>query len=223
VQWFDRHVQAAGSGEPVCRRLGWTYDAGMRRVHRWRTGEWPTLWTVADLCHVADLDFDDLFAGEQYATARARLAAEGLADEPPATSGAVRATHSGRAPEHITAGATVTVKAPRSAKATLTPPELPPSPAELEQQARERETARADVYRLLGVYTQLKRAADPAFQMASAHAELHAAVGPLNADDDTRTAQALTWINEQTAALARQNPAAVKQLARTRRRLSLAA
>lgn len=103
-------------------------------------------------------------------------------------------------------------------------PDLPPSPEQIKQKEQIREQRQAGIYRLLQVYTELRRDDDPAFQMAAAHQELAAAVGSgsLETGDDEHLADALAWINEKTARLALAKPGLVKAMARRRRRNQLA-
>lgn len=70
VEWFDRLSASVGQAR-VCATLGWSYDSGVRRVHRWREGEKcqdPLM--LVDACHMAGIDFDTLFAGDEHAKLR---------------------------------------------------------------------------------------------------------------------------------------------------------
>jgi superfamily II DNA or RNA helicase len=70
VEWFYRQAAASDASE-VCYRCGWTPESGLRLMYRWRKeGGRPHVLTVLDACHMAGIDFDELFSGEQYAAAR---------------------------------------------------------------------------------------------------------------------------------------------------------
>ena len=106
----------------------------------------------------------------------------------------------------------------------ISTPPLPPAPEDLIAAQQARETARADLYRLLSVYAQLQRSVNPSYQLATAHAELAAAVdgaGQADVSDEDLSA-ALDWTRARLAALAARYPDQVKQLARRRRRLAAA-
>lgn len=103
-------------------------------------------------------------------------------------------------------------------------PELPDSPAELAAAERSREGARAELFALLSTYAQLRRIVTPGYQLATAHRELAAEVGPVGpGSDDERVVDALDWVRRQTSAFGAAHPQAVKELASMRRRLSHAA
>jgi superfamily II DNA or RNA helicase len=106
----------------------------------------------------------------------------------------------------------------------ISTPALPPSPQEIRDAALARESARGRLFALLTTYTELRRSIHPAFQVASAHSEMTAAIGPVRTDaTDAQIQAALDWVARKTATLAAAHPEHVKQLARTRRRLQQAA
>lgn len=105
----------------------------------------------------------------------------------------------------------------------IAPPILPPSPEQIAAEAERLEAMRGDVLHLLGVWTQLRRAEDSQFHIATAHAELAAAVGTVNSSSPPeRVEAALNWLQEQLRLFAATDPKAVLRLARTQRRLQLA-
>jgi len=105
----------------------------------------------------------------------------------------------------------------------ISTPELPPSPRELLAAEQERNARRAELFRMLGTYTQLQHEIDPAYQLASAHMELSLAVGAVNAlASEERVAEALEWTRQQVAEFALKHPEQFKNLARAHRRLALA-
>lgn len=57
----------------------------------------------------------------------------------------------------------------------ISTPELPAAPEDLAAAQRARDGMRAELHRLLSVYSQLRRSINPAYQLASAHGELAAA------------------------------------------------
>lgn len=104
----------------------------------------------------------------------------------------------------------------------ISTPDLPPAPEDLLAAQQAREAARAELYHQLTLYAQLRRSVNPVYQLASAHAELAAAVGVRRHTDatDEQLAHARDWLRAQLAALAARYPKHVKELARTRRRLA---
>jgi superfamily II DNA or RNA helicase len=102
-------------------------------------------------------------------------------------------------------------------------PELPDAPEDLAAAQESRQASRAELYQLLAVYAQLRRTLNPAYQLASAHTELAAEVGAIGPESpDEHIAEALEWVHERTAAIAVRHPDAIKDLARSRRRLKIA-
>jgi hypothetical protein len=176
--------------------------------------------TLYDLCHAGGLDFDDLFAGDQYAEARAFVAHPDIGDGRDLDFGSVDALHLGveeaiqpplpEAPEHRVAAAVAF---------DIATPKLPPSPTEVEEAEHQHRALRTDLYRLMNTYTQLRRHAEPGFQLAAAVSEATEAFGSI--DDDTSSevlGEAIDWVNERAAAIALENPDLVRKLARARRR-----
>lgn len=220
VDWFDR--QAGFVGAPaLCARLDWTYDTASRSLHRWRSeGAYAHVLTLYDLCHMAGIEFDDLFADERYAEARAFVADPDLAAGRELDFNSIEARHLGIEESIVPPLPT----APPSRRMGAVPieistPELPPSPEEVEAEEHQRRALRADLYNLLGTYTQLRRHVEPGYQLASAQAECIAEVGAITDETpDDVVAEAIDWANERAAAIALQNPDVVKGLARARRR-----
>jgi len=222
VAWFDKQAAVHGIGE-ICARCGWSYEAGTRMMRRWRSeGAKPHVLTLVDACHFASVDFDELFADEQYAQARQ------FVHDPAAIERLDYRAIDARPIE----GASPRVLAPelpaeRSHTAgeviDISTPELPPSPRELLAAEQERNARRAELFRMLGTYTQLQHEIDPAYQLASAHMELSLAVGAVNAlASEERVAEALEWTRQQVAEFALKHPEQFKNLARAHRRLALA-
>lgn len=113
--------------------------------------------------------------------------------------------------------------APELPELTAAPPELPLSPRQQADEAERLLAQRGEVLHLLNVWTQLRREHEPAFQIASAHAALAEAVGPVGADAGPDVVEAaLSWLQGQLREIAVNNPRAVLQIARTQRRLRLA-
>lgn len=222
VEWFDRKARYTDPAE-LLAGMGWSYDAGMRSLYRWRVeGAQAHVLTLYDLCHLAGIDFDELFAGEQYAEARAFVAEPAVADGRHLDFGSVHAEALGVEREirpPLPAAPSTTAAKVAAKPVEISTPALPPSPAEIEEAELRRKAQRAELHRLLTTYTQLRRVAEPHFQLASAMAELVAEFGPVDADVDGETiGEAIDWINERAAALALENPDVVKQLAKARRR-----
>lgn len=106
----------------------------------------------------------------------------------------------------------------------ISTPELPPSPEDLEAARDAFDSARGELFKLLGTYAQLRRLIEPAYQLASAHRELGTAVGAVGPDASPEHVDVgLAWVRDHLGALAAAHPDQVKELARTRRRLELAA
>jgi DNA or RNA helicases of superfamily II len=150
---------------------------------------------------------------------------------PPSSRGWDRATRAVDAIPTSEAPAAITPPAPtgrlHGAPETveISTPQLPPSPATLADRARAREAARGELFALLNVYAQLRRAIEPGYQFVAAHGELTRALGGvrITADSpDELVDEALAWVRAQASELAAQHPDEVKQLARTRRRLAAA-
>ena len=99
-------------------------------------------------------------------------------------------------------------------------PTPPPAPA---RQAL-RDDARNELYRLVCSYAQLRRAIDPDYPLAAAQTELRERMGVPSRDEATNAeiADATAWVRGELERLAREHPAAVVELARTRRRLRAA-
>lgn len=113
---------------------------------------------------------------------------------------------------------------PDAAPIALEPPALPPSPKEIADEAEQLLAQRGEVLRLLGVWTQVRREQEPSFQMASAHAELAQAVGPVAKDAaPERVAAAVAWLQDKLREVAVNDPKIVVTIARAQRRLRLAA
>jgi superfamily II DNA or RNA helicase len=224
VEWFDRQA-AASHASGVCYRCGWTPESGVRLLYRWRNeGARPHVLTVLDACHMAGIDFDELFSGEEYAAARA------FANDP--DLGAERDDYNAieAQPVEDVMPRVLTPRLPERRNASagpeieLTLPELPPAPEEIAAKEQTSQALRGDLLRMLHVYGQLRRRVEPTFQIASAQRELWAAVGKIdaNSSDDAVTV-GLDWARRQVTALVAEHPAEFKALARARRRLSLAA
>lgn len=97
-------------------------------------------------------------------------------------------------------------------------PALPPSPRATLVAARRREANRGELFRLLSVYGELRHAAEPAYQLATAHRDLTTAVGRVDhSSADGLIEEALNWVREQLRYFAQENPDSVKELARARR------
>lgn len=218
VEWFDREAEIHG-GVAVSRRCGWSPDAGTRRIFRWRDEQgWGHVLEIYDACHMAGISFEDMFAGPEYEQARGWVNDPEVLEHGRLNFDCVAAEADA---SHALAPALPPVGMGEAEPELLSYelPELPPSPEQIEAESRARETGRAEVFRLLSVYTRLRREADPAFQVATAHRELATAVGLIDEDaDDELIGRALAWIKERSAALAVEYPDAVKAMAKARRR-----
>jgi superfamily II DNA or RNA helicase len=225
VEWFDRQAAASHASE-VCYRCGWTPESGVRLLYRWRNeGARPHVLTVLDACHMAGIDFDELFSDEQYAAARAFVNDPDLGTERDDYNAVEARPVEDVQPRvlapHLPPAAKET---PAAAEVELRTPDLPPSPEEIAARDQASQALRGDLLRTLNVYGQLKRELDPTFQIASAQRELWAAVGKIDSSSsDEAVTEALTWARQQVAALAAKHPDEFKALARARRRLALAA
>jgi superfamily II DNA or RNA helicase len=224
VEWFDQQA-AATNGATVSVRCGWTAESGSRLIYRWRNeGARPHVFTVLDACHMAGIDFEAMFCGEQYAAAREFVNDPDL--------GSKRDDYNAVEAQPI-AGAAPRVVAPRLPRAepaaaaeviAVSTPELPPSPEDVVAAEQASQALRGELLRMLNVYGQLRREVDPTFQLATAHRELTAAVGRIDATaPDELVAEAVEWARQQVAQLATTHPEEFKALARARRRLALAA
>ncbi len=224
VAWFDKQAAAVGAAA-VIFRCGWDYEAGTRTMHRWRNeGAKAHTLTMLDACHIAGVDFDDLFAGEEYAQAR-----EFVHDPNPAAEDIDYRSIDAQ-PIH---GATPRILAPALPNRRLhavgevmdvSTPELPLSPQEVLEAEQAHEALRGELFRTLAIYVQLRRMIEPAYQMASAHRDLSAAVGTAvdATSPDEKVAEALEWIRQQVAQFAARHPKQFKDLARAHRRIAIA-
>jgi hypothetical protein len=219
IEWFDGLAQHVGQAS-VLQRCGMEPVSGARRVNEWRRKNAEVL-KLYDACHMAGIDFDTLFDGPEYEEARQYV----NGDERPLDLGALEAQPSDEGPRTIAPPVELApAAAAPSEPVAIETPELPPSPAEIREAEQAQERARGQVARLLSVYAQLQQAINPAYQLASAHLELVREIGAIRADSpDEQIAEAIAWVQQRTTALARQHPEHVKQLARTRRRLAIAA
>jgi superfamily II DNA or RNA helicase len=224
VEWFDRQAAASHASE-VCYRCGWTPEAGVRLVYRWRNeGARPHVLTVLDSCHMAGIDFDELFSGEEYAGARAFANDPDLGAERDDYNAVEARPVEGLEPRVLGPRLPDPQKESPSGAVDLSTPELPPSPEEIAASEQASRALRGDLLHMLNVYGQLKRELDPTFQLASAQRELWGAVGKIDSgSSDEAVADALAWARQQVRALAATHPDEFKALARARRRLSLAA
>jgi hypothetical protein len=223
VEWFDRHATHVGA-EVMIHRCGWEYESGMRSMHRWRCeGAKAHALVLLDACHMADIDFDELFKGEEYAAAREYIRDPNAAVER-IDYGAVDAQPiDGTAPRLV--APQVPARRPHAAGEVvdIATPVLPPSPQAILAAEEEHQALRGELFRLLGIYGQLRREIDPTYQLASAHRELTAAVGAVDASaPDEKVTAALEWIRARIQELARSNPRALTDLARAHRRQTLA-
>lgn len=223
VEWFDRQANAYGAVH-VLNRCGLGEEAGYRALHRWRCeGSQAHTFAIYDACHIAGVDFNELYSDERFAEHRAFIAHPDLADARQLDFGAVEA-HPNGGPQLI--APTLPAVRPRRApgrKVEVVTPELPPSPADVADAAERHTQGRGDVLKLLNVYAQLRRAVEPGYQVAAAHRELTAAVGPVGADSpDEQLEEALRWLRERAAAVAADHPREVVELARAQRRGQLA-
>jgi superfamily II DNA or RNA helicase len=223
LAWFDQ--QAAERGiSAVLDSCGWGYEAGRKRISRWREPDAKAvLLTLLDACHMADLDFDTLYAAKQYAAAR-QWVRDPAGGSERADYGAIAAKPLSNAKPPVLAP-TLPQRRLQVAGETvaLSAPELPRSPQELQAEQEQREARRGELFRLLSVYHQLRRSVDPAYQLASAHRDLAGAVGAVDASStDEQVAAAHAWLNAAVAQFARTHPEQVKDLARERRRIAIA-
>lgn len=230
VDWITRNELRLGGSEGIAQMLGWTDGAWARAWYRWRHGGaergdgtrepgHPDVMTVYDVCHMLGVDFDELFAGEQYADAREFLETSGMGTS---RNRAIDAQPTSTPPVLVApalpAGRLHAVPEP----VEISPPELPPSPREVAEAEQQRRLRRAELFRLLGIYTELRRAVTPVYQLATAHRELAGELGAITQDSsDEQIAVAIEWAQSKAQHVAVQHPEQVKQLARTRRRLAL--
>jgi superfamily II DNA or RNA helicase len=219
VAWFEGVVESIGL-KAACKMVGFT-DEG-RAYNRWKHAEsGADALTIYDACHFAGVGFDDLYAGDEWAETRK------MVHDPEAAAfeidyGCVEATGSGMralAPQLPPA----TVDDVGKQDHVVTTPALPPSPSDLEEAAQAATQLRADLFRLLGSYADLRRELDPGFTVAAASVELARGVGaPVTAESDDETvAAAMEFLSEKAAAIALEHPQLVKDLARRKRRLAL--
>ena len=179
LAWFDRHA-AATSASLVAQRLGWRPATGVRAVSRWRAGEQPHVLTLVDACHMAGISFDELYAEDRFAAARA------YAND--SSRGSGRQTTALAAEALDLELDVIRPKVPLASQPPGTPEafevvvaELPPSPQDLEAAEDAHRALRSELFRLLGTYAQLRRLVDPSYQLGRAQMELTAAVGPVTA------------------------------------------
>jgi superfamily II DNA or RNA helicase len=224
VEWFDRQA-AASHASRVCYRCGWTPESGVRLLYRWRNeGARPHVLTVLDACHMAGIDFDELFSGEEYAAARAFASSPDLGTERDDYNAVEAQPVEDTKPRVLVPSLPRRQKESSGADIELSTPELPPSPEEIAATEQASQALRGDLLRTLNVYGQLRRELDPTFQIASAQRELWEAVGKIDSESsDEAVAEGLAWARQQVSALATRHPEEFKALARARRRLSLAA
>jgi superfamily II DNA or RNA helicase len=223
LDWFDQQAASAGLNETL-ERCGWDYESGRKRIARWRESNARAhLLTLLDACHMADIDFDTLYADERYAGEREAVRNPSAGREG-ADYGAVAARPiSNSKPRVLTPALPKTRLNSAGETVELAAPELPRSPRELEAEKEAHQARRGELFRLLAVYHQLRRAIDPSYQLASAHRDLAAAVGAVDAaSSDEQVKAALAWIQGALAQFAKAHPEAVKDLARERRRIALA-
>lgn len=223
VAWFDRLAGAIGE-EAVCSRCGFSYATGSRTLHRWRKeGSWAHTLTLFDACHMAGVDFDDMFAGEQYAAAR-EYAADPLIEHHQDFR-AVDAVPRGRHAAIEPAGVDPARRTAPYQVVTITTPELPPTPRQLQEQAAERERARGEIHRLMGTLVALRRTVIPGYSIATVSMDLARETGRriTSSSSDEDVAVAHDWLQQQLRAFAAEHPRQVREVAQQRRRLATAA
>ncbi len=222
VEWFDRHAEHVGA-EAVLHRCGWEYDSGLRMMYRWRCeGCKAHVLMLLDACHMAGIDFDELFSADEYAAAREYV------NDP--TAGGESLDYGAVAAEPATTSPRVLAPAlpnrrlhAADEQVEIATPALPASPEAIRAAEADHQAKRGELFRLLGIYGGLQREVDPAYQLASAHRELTAAFGAIEPNTpDELLAEALEWIRDRVQRFARSNPRAVTDLARARRRQALA-
>lgn len=222
LEWIDRRTR--NDDKEGLRRMAQTigigYDTFTRSLYRWRhEGAQAHALTLYDYCHALEVDFAGLFADEKYSDARAFVVDPDLATGHALDLECVAALPDGDrrliSPFLAAAGPAPVVSVP----AMVEPPELPPSPEDLAAAIDASRALRADLYRLLSTYTQLRRHLEPTFSLAAATAELSAEVTTITPETpDEKLAEAVDWVNEQAAKIAIANPEVVRELARARRR-----
>lgn len=223
AEWIERNYARLGGNEAIAQMLSMSPDSWARLYYRWREpnaekGErgYSHVVTLWDFCGLLGADFDTLFAADEFAAAREFLETSGLAesrnrgiDAQPASEPPKLVAPPLPQPRLLAAPEPLAVDAPA----------LPPSPDDIAAAERARQGARADVFRLLSVYTQLRRAASPGFQLTAAHGELAAAVGAITATSTPeRLADACQWLRARAGELAAQHPEQARELARAQRR-----
>jgi superfamily II DNA or RNA helicase len=222
LRWIER--ETASIGEPaVLAKLGWQTQQAASTLAAWRQRHTRVnTLTLAGLCERAGIAFDEVFASPYYQAAR-RLAQRSRQEQ--GSYGAINAQPISDAEPLILAPALHSSPCvPVGEHREVSVPVLPPSPRQLEEQAQARQADRGDLFTQIRLYGELRREIDPAYQLASAQRELLAAVGAIDANSsDEQVQQALDWIKTAVANLARAHPEKVKDLARARRRLTLAA
>lgn len=222
LAWFDQQAEIHGT-RSVLARIGWPYESGVRKLYRWRhAGERPHVLVVYDACHMADVSFAELYEGAEFDDVRSFVTEIEVSAVERLDLRSVDAVFEGGLPRTIAPSlpAAGGVGADGDGAAMALPvPELPPSPEDLRAVERAREAARADLFRLLSVYAELRRTINPAYQIAAAHHELASAAGGFVGADasDEQIGAAVAWVRSVTAELAARYPAQVKRLAAEQR------
>ncbi len=173
ASWVEKWLQYVPIEEIIDRCGLGDYDDAERKLFRWRQpGSITHVLNIYDACYMAGIDFAELYCGDEYADARA------FVEDPDFGKGRLRCraveahtdTENGPrtfAPALPTARLRVTER-----EVSVAVPSLPPSPEDLRREAEERKVARAELFRTLGVYHQLKRMVEPACQLATVHREM---------------------------------------------------
>lgn len=220
IKWLETQLEHSTHKELGIRHE-WSHQNMARTLHRWKwEGCRPDCLDVFDICVRADIDFFALYDGDEFEAARDYVESTASTfDE--VDFGCIAATTS-EAPAEV-----ITPELPEMGSSQLVPeteidvapPVLPDSPEETRRKEEATRSAAGELFRLLSVYTQLKRQDDPGFQVGNAQRELVAAVGVVKADSPIELLeQAHAWVKTEAALLARKHPEVVKQLAQARRR-----
>jgi superfamily II DNA or RNA helicase len=224
LAWVDRRTRNDEEGiQEISAALGLNHRSFSRQVYRWRNeGSHVHALTLYDYCHALGIDFDGLFVGELYADARAFVA-----DPQVAASRGMNFDCSSALPDgarqmispFMPAGPAAPIA---SVPVQIEPPALPDSPEDIAAAIYASRALRADLYRLLNTYTQLRRHAEPRFSVAIATRELGEEVRPITRESsDEDLAEAIDYVNERAAAIAIANPEVVRDLARAKRRAAI--